>query len=126
MGTPDLVVEGDGGALHRDGAALLLVEVVHEAEPPRELRVEDAAAARGDEVVGERGLAVVDVGQDADVPDPPTRRFFPFHRPRPKLEAKKKGPLVSIGIKLGNPSKKGSRMRGLIAILNENSCDLIR
>ena len=55
------VAEEDGGALHRDGAALLLVQVVHEADAAGELWVDDAAARGGDEVVGEGGLAVVDV-----------------------------------------------------------------
>lgn len=63
------IAEGDGGALHSDGAALLLVEEVHEAEAAGELGVEDAAAGGGDEVVGEGGLAVVDVGEDAYVAD---------------------------------------------------------
>lgn len=44
--------EGDGGALHGYGAALLLVKEVHEAEAAGELRVEDAAAGGGDQVVG--------------------------------------------------------------------------
>lgn len=56
-----LVPEEDGGALHGDGAPLLLVQVVHEADATGQLRVDDAAARRGDEVVGEGGLAVVDV-----------------------------------------------------------------
>lgn len=40
------VAEEDGGALHGDGASLLLVEVVHEADAPGELRVNDTAARR--------------------------------------------------------------------------------
>lgn len=61
------VAEGDGGALHGDGAALLLEEGVHVAEAAGELGVDDAAVGAGDEVVAEGRLAVVDVGQDADV-----------------------------------------------------------
>lgn len=68
------VVEHDGGGLHGDGAALLLVEVVHEAEAPREPRVDEAVPAGGDEVVGQRRLAVVDVRQDARVAYPPRVR----------------------------------------------------
>jgi len=41
------VAEEDGGALHGDGAPLLLVEVVHETHAPGELRVNDAAARGG-------------------------------------------------------------------------------
>lgn len=59
----------DGRALHGDSTALLLVEVIHEPYVSRELRVEDAAAIRGDEVVSEGGFSMVDVGKDADVAD---------------------------------------------------------
>lgn len=61
--------ESNGGAFHGDGAPLLLVEIVHEAEAAGELGVEEAAAGGGDQVVGESRLAVVDVGQYADVSD---------------------------------------------------------
>lgn len=41
------VAEEDGGALHGDGAPLLLVEVVEEADAAGELGVNDAAARGG-------------------------------------------------------------------------------
>lgn len=65
------VAEEHGGRLHGDGPALLLVEVVHEAEAAGEPGVEQAVAAGGDEVVRQRGLPVVDVRQDARVADAP-------------------------------------------------------
>lgn len=63
------VAEEHGGGLHGDGPALLLVEVVHEAEAAGEPGVEEAVAAGGDEVVRQRGLPVVYVRQDARVAD---------------------------------------------------------
>ena len=63
------VAEEHGGGLHGDGPALLLVEVVHEAEAAGEPRVEEAVAAGGDEVVRQRGLAMVYVREDARVAD---------------------------------------------------------
>lgn len=61
--------ERDGGGLHGDSPPLLLVEVVHEAEPSGELRVEEPVPARRHQVVGQRGLAVVHVREDARVAD---------------------------------------------------------
>ncbi len=61
------MVESNGEAFHGDGAALLLNEGVHVAEAAGELGVDDAAVGAGDEVVAEGGLAVVHMGQDANV-----------------------------------------------------------
>jgi len=38
------IAEEDGGALHRDSAALLLIQVVHEPNATIELQVDDVAA----------------------------------------------------------------------------------
>jgi len=66
---PSPGAERDGGGLHGDGPALLLVEVVHEAEPAGELRVEEPVPAGRHQVVRQRGLAVVHVREDARVAD---------------------------------------------------------
>lgn len=71
--------ERDGGGFHGDGSALLLVEVVHEAEPAGELRVEEPVPAGRHQVVRQRGLAVVHVREDACVTD---AARVPRHRRR--------------------------------------------
>lgn len=63
------VAKENRGTLHCDCATLFFIEVVHEPDAPGEFGVDNAAARSSDEVVGEGGLAVVDVGEDADVAD---------------------------------------------------------
>lgn len=59
------VEERDGGGFHGDAALLFVVARVEVAHLADEARVDDAIG--GDEVIGEGGLAVVDVREDADV-----------------------------------------------------------
>jgi hypothetical protein len=64
---PGPAVECDGSGLHGDRPTLLLVEVVHEMEPPLQLWVEQPIAAGGHQVVCQRGLVVVHVHEDPRV-----------------------------------------------------------
>jgi hypothetical protein len=61
------VQEGDGGRLHRDAPRLLVVARVKEAQLARQAGVDEGVGR--EQVVGQGGLAVVDVGQDAQVAD---------------------------------------------------------
>ena len=60
------VKQGYRGALHGDAPSLLVVQEVHEPQLPRELLTDEPIV--GYEAVGERGLAVVNVCEDAYVP----------------------------------------------------------
>ena len=59
--------EGDRARLHGDATILLVEAVIEELELSGLLAVDEAIG--GDEAVGEGGLAVVDMGDDGDVPD---------------------------------------------------------
>lgn len=60
-------VQRDGGAFHRDAPRLLVGPAVEVADLAGHFGGDDAVG--GDEGVRQRGLAVVDVREDADVAD---------------------------------------------------------
>jgi hypothetical protein len=60
---------GGGGGLDRDAALLLLLEEVHDRGPLVHLADLVAAAGVEENALGDRRLARVDVGADADVPE---------------------------------------------------------
>ena len=61
------IEESDGAGLHGDPPLLLVLPAVHVAEFPRQAGGDDAVG--GNEAVRQTGLAMVNMGQDTNVPD---------------------------------------------------------
>ena len=64
-----LALVGDGGVLREDRDALLALEIVRVHDPIVDLGVRVEGVGLAQHGVDERGLAVVDVRDDCDVPE---------------------------------------------------------